>query len=303
MRINREASLIVITGPTASGKTGLSLKIAKQKNGAILSADSRMVFQGLDIGTGKPTWEYRTRIESPWCDPIRSDQSGPVYTIQGIEHYGLDIRPPEAPWTLDDWLRFAREMIATIRADGKLPILVGGTGLYLKALLLGFEPPPTDPTLRAQLEELPKSNILAELQKSDPLTAQREKDNPRRLIRALEVVRLTGKPMSQARRGAALKADVLVLRPSLSELYQRIDVRLTERLHHGLIEEVETLLAGGVSQEWLLSLGLEYGVITRWRLDGGTDREKLEDMLRRAIHAYARRQTTFFRTQFKEIDP
>ena len=347
-------SIFVITGPTASGKTGRSLALAKEIGAAIISADSRMVYQGLDIGTGKPTWEYRILAKSPWIEPNHSSRvrpsgltskvtipprkrdslvslstsevtirrrapdssevkgkagfSGispevksriPVYTIQGIDHYLLDIVPPETPFTLTDWLERTRYIIKDLQNQDRPVVVVGGTGLYLKALLAGYQPPPTDVVTRSALEKLETAEILKKLEAVDPVTADRETANRRRLIRALEIYELTGQAASAVHKNTPFPAEVINLSLPRAELFARIDQRIEERLRAGMVDEVEGLLNRGISQTWLIRLGLEYRVCTEWLAEGKKDGGELSTRLQKAIHAYARRQETYLRTQLK----
>lgn len=305
--------VIVVSGPTASGKTALGIELAKRLNGAIISADSRMVYRGLDIGTGKPTWEHRTLDQSPWIEP-RTSKLGPVYSVAGIDHYGLDLVEPEVRFTLTDWLAFARPMIANLESRGIRPIVVGGTGLYLKALIGGFEPPPTDPELRAKLESLTDDELLDRLYEHDPVSVSRVMSNRRRLVRAVEAFYLTGRPISNPRNQASIAALVIAPQVDRAELYRRIDRRLHERFAAGLIDEVQKLIGEmargherGQRVEWLQSLGLEYRFITdwlsqpsdlvlqTWSVELGLSTMKIQ--LVGAIHRYARCQLTYLRHQ------
>ena len=293
--------LICIAGPTASGKTAIALKRAKAIGAWVISADSRMVFQGLDIGTGKPTWEYRQLPHSPWQTPLREELWGPVYRITGVDHHLLDVVAPETPWTLADWLKRVDQIrIAADKAKRPL-IVVGGTGLYLKALLFGYQLPPTDPAVRHRLEAMETRAISEALQKVDPVTAAREQANRRRLIRALEVYLLTGQPHAVPRTKPRPEIDLMIVARPRAELLARIDERINDRLKSGMIEEVENLIMHVVSHAWLHQLGLEYRVITNWLTSEKKERSELVAQLRQVIHAYARRQETFLRTQFTGI--
>lgn len=295
--------VVVIAGPTASGKTDLGIALAASTGGWVLSADSRMVYQGLDIGSGKPTWEYRTQPVRPWLKPDTAFSPAPTYLIQGIRHFGLDVVAPDSPWTLADWLTLAKETLRTISQHRPVVFVVGGTGLYLKALIEGYSLAPTDPVLRAELERLPTDDIRARLMVNDPETAQRETANRRRLIRALEVLLLTGQPMSVARiEGRLPHVLMLALEPATPELRTRIVRRLKSRMKMGLVEEIQGLIRSGVSAEWLEGLGLEYRHLTRY-LTGrfrGTENE-LEDKLVGDIIRFAHRQKTFLRTQLQPV--
>ncbi len=317
---------IIVAGPTASGKTTLGIQLAKRFGGVVISADSRMVYRGLDIGTGKPTWEHRTLDHSPWIEQkIFPDPSlqkrgassnppplqrgiegdfGPIYSIDGINHYGLDLDEPGTRFTLTDWLAFVRPLIANLTTRGVQPVIVGGTGLYLRALINGFAPAPTDAVLRASFEALPIAVLRQRLSKVDPVTATREAGNARRLARALEVYELTGQPISAIHNEPPMNAVVIAPEISRTELYRRIDRRLHERFEAGLIDEVRELIAAGVSADWLMGLGLEYRFITEFLtyevstgLSHFVGEDLLEERLAGAIHQYARRQLTYLRHQ------
>lgn len=294
---------IFLTGPTASGKTELSLQLAQEFGGWILSADSRMVYRRLDIGTGKPTWEYRTLPESPWCRPHEEFEPIPTYTIRGIRHFGLDVARPGTVWTLADWLKIAKQTLRTISDHRSTVLVVGGTGLYHRALLQGYDLPPTEPALRRELETYSLDKLTAALAAFDPITAKREAANRRRLIRALEIVRLTGQPMSTARPRPFLERTLVVaIAPPIADLSERIARRLAIRWNHGLVEEVHDLLRDGISSEWLESLGLEYRWLTRWLTrpssDSATDVQQA--ILRDSVR-YAKRQLTYLRTQLRPV--
>ncbi len=299
--VRTSSPLLVVTGPTASGKTDFSLNLARSVNGAIVSADSRMVYRGLDIGTGKPTWEYRTLSTSPWIEPKPRGLVGPIYPIQGIDHYLLDVVPPEIPWTLTDWLTSTRQAITVICARGQTPVIVGGTGLYLKALINGYEPPPTDLRVRSSIEKLATPKILEDLRLVDPETATREAKNRRRLVRALEVYRLTGQPISVRTTSQPMPTKVYRLERSRIELDQRISQRIRDRLAGGMIEEVEQLLGRDIHPTWLQNLGLEYRTITEWLFEDDRKKDELIARLEKSIRAYSRRQVTFLRHQFRSV--
>ncbi len=305
--------VVIVAGPTASGKTTLGIELAKQLGGAIISADSRMVYRGLDIGTGKPTWEHRSLDTTPWINP-RSSPFGPVYSIDGIDHYGLDLVEPETHFTLTDWLTFARSLIAELQSQSIQPVIVGGTGLYLKALVHGFVPPPTDPIRRVAVEQRSDDELLDALYEFDPVTAQKLMGNRRRLVRAVEVLELTGRPISDPRNAPPLAAIVVAPTVGRTVLYRRIDARLHERFETGLIDEVRGLINQVVEDperakrvDWLHGLGLEYRFITDWLSNfppghfhlpsGMSEVENLEIRIGGAIHRYARRQLTYLRHQ------
>ena len=305
---------IIVAGPTASGKTSLGINLAKRFGGVVISADSRMVYRQLDIGTGKPTWEHKTLDHSPWLESRWVEYSSslsrsneqvldgartiytPVYTIYGIDHYGIDLVEPETPFSLTDWLAFARPLIANLQSQNIQPIIVGGTHMYLKALTEGFNPAPTDPELRAELEKLSTEALITELEKSDPETAQREAKNHRRLVRAVEVSRL-GVRICDRPKTDPIDSVIVALKFSNADLYARIDQRIDERLAAGMIDEVRSLIESGISKEWLKGLGLEYRIISKWLESGDDSLENLRQKLSGGIHAFARRQLTYLRHQ------
>lgn len=276
--------LIVIVGPTASGKTSLGVFLAKKFNGEIVSADSRQVYRGLDLGTGKDLKDY-----------------------DGIKYHLIDICNPEDKFTLFDWLKLAREAINDIYKRGKLPIIVGGTGLYVQALVEGFEIKNTAKATNAKkysrkclnsksIGEL--QNILADLAKEK--LEKIDKNNPRRLIRAIEIAQEGDEPTKKKPNFEALQIGINLKR---EELYKKIDKRVDERFRQGMLEEVQGLVSGGINKKWLLSLGLEYKIIGNYVLSEDKDKnsfEKIKQELKYKIHQYARRQLIWFR-RFPEI--
>jgi tRNA dimethylallyltransferase len=276
--------LIVIVGPTASGKTSLGVFLAKKFNGEIVSADSRQVYRGLDLGTGKDLKDY-----------------------DGIKYHLIDICNPEDKFTLFDWLKLAREAINDIYKRGKLPIVVGGTGLYIQALVEGFEIKNTAKATNAKkysrkclnsksIGEL--QNILADLAKEK--LEKIDKNNPRRLIRAIEIAQEGDEPTKKKPNFESLQIGINLKR---EELYKKIDKRVDERFRQGMLEEVQGLVGGGINKKWLLSLGLEYKIIGNYVLSEDKDKnsfEKMKQELKYKIHQYARRQLIWFR-RFPEI--
>lgn len=229
--------LPVIIGPTAGGKSALAIETARQLKQSrdmaaeIVTADAFQIYRGMDIGTAKPTLEER----------------------QGVPHHLIDIRDPGDRFTVADWLGEAEQAIQGIRARGNLPIVVGGTHLYIKSFLDGmFEGPAQDPKLRAELSALSPAQLRAELERADPQAAERLHPNDlRRTIRALEVFRLTGTPITQLQqqwdRDATRRTDcVLVgIEWPTPELNSRINARVRDMIARGLTLEVETLWKAG----------------------------------------------------------
>lgn len=270
--------LIVVLGPTASGKSYLGIALAQRFQGEIVSADSRQVYRGLDIGTAKVTPEERSLVP----------------------HHLLDIADPAEIYTVS---RFQQEAIAAINdilVRGRLPLLVGGSPHYIQAVVDNLRIPhiAPQPELRTQLERRPLSELLAQLEVLDPQgAASIDRGNPRRVIRALEVCLVSGKPFSE-QRGIAdplYRVFLLGINWPRSVLYSRIDARVDERMQQGMIQEVRHLLAQGITHERLDSLGLEYRYISRLLRGEFTSEAEMIQRLKYAIHDFTRRQLTWFR--------
>jgi tRNA dimethylallyltransferase len=267
-------NLLVVLGPTASGKTHLAVQTARHLNGEIISADSRQVYRGLDIGSGKDLDEY------------------------GATPYHLiDVVEPGYEYSLFDFVKGFIKAFGEIRQRNRLPILAGGTGLYLDAVLQGYELVAVEEnqTLRAELESLSFTALEERLRLSQPDQHNTTNlDDRSRLIRAIEIAegqQLAGmKPIALPQ----LTPRVFGLLWPRKLLRQRITRRLHERLDHGLIEEVAGLRAEGVSWETLDYYGLEYRFVAQ-HLQGQINRNDLFQKLNSAIHKFAKRQETWFR--------
>ncbi|HVZ11166.1 MAG TPA: tRNA (adenosine(37)-N6)-dimethylallyltransferase MiaA [Candidatus Paceibacterota bacterium] len=267
--------IVVIVGPTASGKSALAIKIARRIGGEIISADSRQVYRGMDIGTGKVT----------------------VQEQKLVPHHLLDIASPRRQFTVGEFVRHARAAIADIFARGKTPVIVGGTGLYIDALLANWTLPAVPPNfaLRARLERKSAAELFALLEQKDPRRAAAiDHRNPRRLIRALEIIEATGKPVPplETTLDPNYSIDWIGLNPQ--NLSDRIEERLDERLRHGMIAEVKKLHAGGISWKRLESFGLEYKWIALFLRKKITEEELRAGLLRDIIR-YSKRQMTWFK--------
>lgn len=278
---------VIILGPTATGKTKLAVELAQQLNGEIISSDSMQVYRGMDIGTAKPSLEER----------------------QGIPHHLIDIRDPDEDWTVSDFVREVQNLKLKIQNQGKLPIIVGGTGLYLWALLEGFSFPitPADKELRARLEKKPISTLYAQLSTIDPQAACKIHPNDKkRIIRALEVFELTGEPISVVQERRSLNVErrtqecfLIGLDLPRPELYSRINQRVDSMIEKGLIEEVKGLLAKGYNKELPSMQALGYKEVID-HLDGKYSKEEMIEELKKRTRNFARRQMTWFR-RFKNI--
>jgi tRNA dimethylallyltransferase len=276
----------VIVGPTAVGKTRLGVRLAHHLGSEILSADSRQVYRGLDLGTGKDLHEYAS-VDPP------------------VPYHLIDLVPPTEVYTLYHYQRDCYRLLRRFAcragyASGERPlVMVGGSGLYVEAVVRDFRiaDVPADPGLRRELSTRRHADLVDELLRRDPdLAAATDTASSRRVIRALEVVqhRLEVGAATSGSLGVPIRFDVFVVRAEIGWLRQRIAVRLDERLRAGMVEEVASLLAAGVPRGRLDALGLEYREIAAF-LHGETSREVMRESLATRIGQLAKRQQTFFR--------
>jgi tRNA dimethylallyltransferase len=271
-------TLLVIVGPTASGKTALALSLAEHVLLEVVSADSRTVYRWMDIGTAKPS----------------SNERGLV------PHHLLDVVDPDESFTLAQYQEQALAAIARIFARGRMPVLVGGAGLYVSAVCDGLRLPAVAPDadFRARSEALSLTDLVAELERVDPETAARvDRQNPRRVIRALEVHHVTGVPFSawQSHRVSLPFQPLFIgLAVDRAELYRRIDLRIDAWIASGLVDEVRSLLARGYSPTLPSMSGIGYRELAR-AMKGELAMAAAIQQIKHATHAYARRQMTWFR--------
>jgi tRNA dimethylallyltransferase len=279
--LNVKPPLFVIVGPTAVGKTEISIQLAERLDGEIVSADSRLFYRGMDIGTAKPTAEERARVL----------------------HHLIDVADPRETWSLTLFQRAAAEAIAKIHARGKLPFLVGGTGQYIHAVTHGWSPPAAqpDPRLRDELEAQAKANgadwLHDRLRLLDPDAADTiDARNVRRTVRALEVIFATGRKFSEQRgqvEGPYRLLTLGLIRPR-PELYARIDARIESMFASGLLEEVNRLIESGCSPDLpaMTSIGYrECAAVLQNRMT--VEEAKVE--MRRLTRVFVRRQANWFK--------
>lgn len=267
--------LLVVVGPTASGKTGLAIKLAKKFNGEVISADSRQVYKGLDIGSAKVTKEE----------------------MDGIPHHLLDVADPKEVYTAADFKKDAEKALNDILTKGKLPIVCGGTFFYIDALLGKVSLPEVEPNeeLRAELEEKSAAELFEILKKLDGERASTiEKDNPRRLIRAIEIATALGKVPFETPNDSPYEVLTIGLSVDISTHGEILKKRLIERLENGMKEEVEGLLEAGVTHERLESLGLEYRYLSRY-LRGLIEYEPMIEELTIKSRQFAKRQLSWLK--------
>lgn len=281
----RGDDFLAITGPTASGKTALSLAVARRLGGEIVSMDSRQVYRGMDVGTAKATPGERA----------------------AVPHHGLDLVDPDQRYSAGRFARDARRWVRDIRARGRVPLLVGGTGFFLRAVLEPvFAEPPMDEDRRRRLREWlrvqPRERLEAWVRRLDPGRAELAvQGGPQRMSRTVEVALLSGRPLSAWHRsappdGAALKGPVVVMTLPREELDRRIDLRVARMLEEGLVDEVRGLLEAGYGPDAPGMTGVGYREIARV-LAGATTLEEATEAIRRRTRQYARRQLTWFRNQ------
>lgn len=277
--------LIVLVGPTAVGKSRVGVLLAKALGTEVLTADSRQVFRGMDIGMDKPTPDER----------------------QGVPHRLIDLVEPDQPFNVGLYRRHALEEIARLHGAGRLPLLVGGTGLYVRAVLRGlWEGPSADWGLRRQLEaearEQGSDALYQELSRVDPASAQRLHPHDHvKIIRALEVYRLSGRPLSEAIHEHAFGESpflplVIGLIRERESLYRRIEARVDEQLAKGLLEETRSLLAKGYGRQLGSMKGLGYRQMAGY-LAGEYPYDEAVRLLKRDTRHFAKRQLTWFRKE------
>ena len=279
--------LVVLVGPTAVGKSAAAIELALQTNAEIVSADSRCLYRGMDIGTAKPSLADRARVP----------------------HHLIDVTTPDQGWSLTQYQQAAYTAIAQIHARGRLPLLVGGTGQYVRAVVEGWQAPPAGSAgpLRHELETvLAQQGVGAlanRLHSVDPESAQRiDLRNPRRVIRALEVALTTGESFVGQRRREPPPYRVTWLGLSLPRplLYARIDARLEAMLAAGLVDEVRRLSEQGFDWDLPAMSALGYSQIGQF-LRGDCSLEEAVVLIKRATRQFVRRQTNWFKPENPEI--
>ena len=282
--------LVIITGPTAAGKTDLSIRLAKELEGEIISADSMQVYKGMDIGTAK----------------IMPEE------MQGVRHHLIDVFPPEHGMNVAEFKELAKAAIEDITSRGKLPIIVGGTGFYIQAVLYDIDfTAEEDNSYRDELSKLAdteegREKLYAMLKDEDPKAAEEiHPNNVRRLIRALEFKKNTGKPISEHNAEERAKESpydfmYFVINMNRDILYKRIDKRVDIMLDNGLIEVVRSLMDSGLNESHVSMQGIGYKEICEY-IRGRLTKEEAIDLLKQNTRHFAKRQLTWFRREREVI--
>jgi tRNA dimethylallyltransferase len=282
--------LLILAGPTAVGKTSLSVRLAQMLHGSIVSADSMQVYRGMDIGTAKITEEEK----------------------QGIPHYLIDVLDPSEEFNVVLFQKMAKDAIREIHASGRLPILTGGTGFYIQALLydIDFTSQKEDRTFRQQLEQTAGTEgpkVLHDmLRRVDPVSAEKiHENNIKRTIRALEFYRNTGRTISEHNAEERQKESpydycYFVLTDDREKLYQRIEDRIDQMMEDGLVREVQSLIKQGIPRNSTAMQGLGYKEIYAY-LSGESSLEEAVRLLKRDTRHFAKRQLTWFRREKQVI--
>ncbi len=277
MDIDKKYNIITICGPTACGKTSLAVKIARKYGGEIISADSRQVYRGMDIGTGKDLQEY----------------TGPDWSVP---FHLIDVANPEEEYNLHRYTRDFDDAFLSVSERGNIPILTGGTGLYIEAALKGYKlsSAPENRDLRDRLNNLEINELREMLMKISP-EMKTDLSSKGRIIRAIEICEFTGDGENRFHDRSKTQLHPLILSITIprDEIIKRIDRRLEERLKEGMLEEVKSLMDRGLYDK-MVKLGLEYRYCAM-HLNGELSYNEFTEKLKTEIHRFAKRQATWFR--------
>lgn len=279
--------LLFIVGPTAVGKSSLAIELAERINGEIISADSRYLYRGMDIGTAKPSLADRARVP----------------------HHLIDVADPDHPWSLAEYVQACKQLINEINERKNLPLVVGGTGQYVRALLEGWSMPERaeDSSLRAELQVVADRDgvdaLYEKLLNADPVSASKiDKRNVRRVIRALEVIAITGRPFSDQRKKSQPDFDYKIVGLTLprEKLYARIDARVDSMMTNGLVDEMRALLAKGYDWHLPALSAIGYKQIGM-SLRGECDLDEAVRLIKHDTRRFVRQQYNWFRLNDPKI--
>lgn len=271
--------IIVVAGPTASGKSDFAVQLALERGGEIISADSRQVYTGLDIGTGKITKENLPA------------QAG----MKGVPHHMLDVIGIGEEFSVAEYARLARPILEDILSRGRTPIICGGTGQYIDALIYGGEPPAVPPQseLRKELERKSAEELYTQLLEKDPARAASiDPHNKVRLVRALEIVAKLGSVPPLPEPKLLYETEFYLMSPARDLLRERIAKRLEKRLQKGMVEEVKWVMDQGYNSDTIKQFGLEYVTIGKF-LEGKISEDQMRTELVNKSMQYAKRQDTW----------
>lgn len=290
----QKKKILIILGSTATGKTDLALQIAKKLNGELIACDSRQVYQGLDIGTGKMPSEKSEIIKNKG-----------FWIINGIKVWLYDIADLKNQYTVSDYVKDANLVIEGILNKGKLPIIVGGTGLYLKALVNGLNnlAVPINLELREKLAKLSLKQLQQKLQgvsleKWEKINSS-DRQNPRRLLRSIELIAMN--PYTEQKKSIGLDEKYNLLKIGLTAprqvLNKKVDLRILDWFKLGIIDEVKQLKVNGISSERFENLGLEYKLISEYLDNENLSIDELTKEMEIKLHQYIKRQQTWFKKE------
>ena len=267
--------LVAVIGPTSSGKSDVAVEVALNFSGEVVSADSRQVYKGLDLGTGKITEEE----------------------MRGVPHFMLDVALPTERYTVQQYKRDAEKVIEEIHDRDNLPILCGGTGFYVSALIdnITFPKVGPDSEFRKECDKEDSAVLFEKLKKKDPKRAEKiDPENKVRVVRALEIVRHFGSVPEVEKKGSLYETLLIGMDLTSEELRDRIEIRLMKRIDSGMIEEAERLHKEGLSFDRMEELGLEYRFLARHLKGEISKSEMIEEIEKASIH-YVKRQKTWFK--------
>ncbi|EKE18725.1 MAG: tRNA delta(2)-isopentenylpyrophosphate transferase [uncultured bacterium] len=292
--------IVVIVGPTSSGKSAAAINLAKKFNGEIISADSRQVFKGMDLGTGKVKEQLSVFSFQLSEKTVREK----LFISEEIPHYLIDVVDPMEDFNISHFKKLTNEAIEKILQKGKLPIICGGTGFWIDAIVKNTNIPEVEPDfeLRKKLEQKSLEELSLQLEKLDPQRARNiDKKNKVRLIRAIEICKKLGKvpehetwSMEHAAENSKYRFLQIGITTEREVLNEKIKKRLDERFEQGMINEVENLRKVGVRFEWMEKIGLEYRWIARYLQEKISLNDMKEKLYFDSIH-YAKRQMTWFK--------
>lgn len=271
--MNKHYEIIVVAGPTASGKSDFAVKLAKECNGEIVSADSRQIYKGLDIGTGKITHKE----------------------MYGVPHHMLDVIDINQNFSVAEYKRRALPLVVDILARGKTPIICGGTGQYIDSLIFNQSIPEVEPnlTLRAHLEQKTVDELYTLLQQKDKRRAQEiDKHNRVRIIRSLEIIDSLGHVPEQTTPTFRYATTIYIMQPSRELLRKKVARRLEKRLNTRMLEEVQTLISKNIPKNALKKFGIEYVIIAQY-INKEIDEETMKQEIVTKSMQYAKRQDTW----------